>query len=319
MTTARVLLFGASGFLGRAVAEALARDPRVGSLIRVGRQEPADQSWVRHDLVVGTVDELARLLRDTQPEIVVNCTGRLSGDTVELVEANVLVTARLVEAVATVIPAARLVVLGSAAEYGVVPFGQSVTEDDSTSPVAEYGVTRLAGTQLVRLAAEEGRLDAVVLRVFNPIGPGLPAENLLGRAAASMRTALERGDDHIRLGPLDAFRDFVDVRDVAAAIRAAALADKVKEPVLNVGSGVAVTARDAVTLLAEVAGFTGRVLESAVAPARSSAVNWIAADLTKINKLLGWAPTYDLRDSVLAGWERTGNGDEPSAAARIQI
>lgn len=304
MTTARVLLFGASGFLGRAVAEALARDPRVGSLIRVGRQEPADQSWVRHDLVVGTMDELSWLLRNTQPEIIINCTGRLSGTTVELVDANVLVTARLLDVVAAVIPAARMVMVGSAAEYGVVPFGQPVAEDDPTSPVAEYGATRLASTQLARLAAMEGRLDAVVLRVFNPIGPGLPAETLLGRAAASMRAALERGDDHIQLGPLDAYRDFVDVRDVATAIRAAALADRVAEPVLNVGSGVAVAARDAVKLLAEVAGFTGRVLESAVAPARSSAVNWIAADLTKIKKSLGWTPTYDLRDSVLASWER---------------
>lgn len=304
MTTARVLLFGASGFLGRAVAEALARDPRVGSLIRVGRQEPADQSWVRHDLVVGTMDELSWLLRNTQPEIIINCTGRLSGTTVELVDANVLVTARLLDVVAAVIPAARMVMVGSAAEYGVVPFGQPVAEDDPTSPVAEYGATRLASTQLARLAAMEGRLDAVVLRVFNPIGPGLPAETLLGRAAASMRAALERGDDHIQLGPLDAYRDFVDVRDVATAIRAAALADRVEEPVLNVGSGVAVAARDAVKLLAEVAGFTGRVLESAVAPARSSAVNWIAADLTKIKKSLGWTPTYDLRDSVLASWER---------------
>jgi nucleoside-diphosphate-sugar epimerase len=304
MTTARVLLFGASGFLGRAAAETLARDPRVGSLIRVGRQQPMDESWVRHDLVRDTGDELARLLGTSQPDIVVNCTGRLSGDTVELVEANVGVTARLLEVVATVIPTARLVVLGSAAEYGVVPFGQPVAEDDPTNPVAGYGVTKLASTQLVRLAAEEGRLDAVVLRVFNPLGPGVPAETLLGRAAANMRAALERGDDHIRLGPLDSYRDFVDVRDVAAAIRAAALADHVKEPVLNVGSGVAVVTRDAVALLADVAGFTGRVLESDVAQPRSSAVHWIAANLSRINRSLGWTPRYDLRASVRASWER---------------
>ncbi|MGH3687107.1 MAG: NAD-dependent epimerase/dehydratase family protein [Pseudonocardiaceae bacterium] len=304
MATARVLLFGASGFLGRAAAEALAGDPRVGSLIRAGRGEPVDESWVRHDLVTGTMDELARLLRATQPTIVINCTGRLSGDTVQLVEANVLVTARLLKAVATVVPTARIVVLGSAAEYGVVPFGKPVAEDDPTNPIGEYGATRLASTQLVRLAAAHGRLDAVALRVFNPIGPGLPAETLLGRAVAQIRVALERGDDHIRLGPLDTYRDFVDVRDVAVAIRAAALAAQVRNPVLNVGSGVAAATRDAVALLAEVAGFTGRVLESALAPARSRGVNWIAADLTKINYTIGWAPTYDLRASVRASWEQ---------------
>ena len=83
----------------------------------------------------------------------INCVGRLSGDTVQLVEANVLITARLIEAVTREAPAARLVVLGSAAGYGQTSYGRRVDEDHPPSPVAPYGVTRLASTQLVLLAA----------------------------------------------------------------------------------------------------------------------------------------------------------------------
>jgi nucleoside-diphosphate-sugar epimerase len=145
--------------------------------------------------------------------------------------------------------------------------------------------------------------DAVVLRVFNPIGAHLPAGTLLGRAAAGIREAMAGGQNQIRLGPLGAFRDFVDVRDVATAIAAAALSPKpVPVPVLNVGSGVAVTARDAVKLLAKVAGFTGQVREADPPPARSSAVNWIAADLNLIEQALDWRPTYGLTDSIRAIW-----------------
>ena len=74
-------------------------------------------------MAAGT-DELAALVRSVRPDAVINCVGRLSGDTVQLVEANVLVTARMIEVVAGEAPAARLVVLGSAAEYGPTPYGR---------------------------------------------------------------------------------------------------------------------------------------------------------------------------------------------------
>lgn len=302
--TATVLLFGASGFLGRSVAAFLARDDRVSMLVKVSRrQRPEDPGWVRHDLVAEPVDALAGLLRRIRPDAVINCAGRLSGDTVALVEANTLVTARLLEAMKAVVPTARLVVLGSAAEYGEVTPGRPVAEDQPGNPVSAYGVTRLASTRLIELAAREGSLDAVSLRVFNPLGPGLPPENLLGRAAQGIRAAFRDGADDITLGPLDAYRDFVDVRDVAAAIGEAALADHLPQPVLNVGSGTAVRAREAVALLVATAGFTGRVHESAPAPARSRQVQWIAADVNRIRGVLGWQPTRDLEVSIRASWE----------------
>ena len=302
MSGARVLLFGASGFLGRHAAAALESDDRTSEVIRVGRERPDQDGWVRHDLVAGSPADLNRLLRTTRPDVVVNCAGRLAGSATELVAANVVGNARLVDALTDAVSSARLVVLGSAAEYGVVPEDRPVTEDGPANPVSAYGITRLAGTQLVRLAATSGRLDGVVLRVFNPIGPGLHGENLLGRAAAGIRAALARGEDFVRLGPLGAYRDFVDVRDVATAITSAALVAEVAEPVLNVGSGKAVTCRDAVGLLAEAAGFTGRIVESDPPPARSAAVGWIVADLTRTSRALDWSPTVDLRDSIRAVW-----------------
>src|SRR5690606_30438985 len=166
-----------------------------------------------------------------------------------------------------------------AAEYGAVTPGVPVGGAPPPPPLGVYGVPRLASTRLVELSAPEGALAAGALRVFNPVGPGLPPGNLSGGAAQSLREASRTGADHITLGPLDAHRDFVDVRDVAAAIVAAALADRVPQPVLNVGSGEAVPVRDAVALLARTAGFTGRIAETARAPSRSRDVPWIAADV----------------------------------------
>lgn len=296
----KVVLFGASGYLGRAADEALRE--RGARVVRVSRTAPRDDDWVRHDLVRGGTDELVSLLGSIAPDAVVNCAGLLDGTTVELVAANVAPTAALLDAIPVAAPSARLVALGSAAEYGPVPRGSAVAENAAPNPVSGYGITKLTSTLLVRDAVVARRLDGVVLRVFNPIGADLPHGTVLGRAAEAIRAALRRGGD-ITLGPLGAYRDFVDVADVAGAIADAAFAPALPEPVLNVGSGRAVAVRDVVAMLAEVAGFRGEVRESDPVHSRSGAVTWIAADTTRVNRALGWSPHQDLTTSVQAVWQ----------------
>ncbi len=315
MAARRVLLLGASGFLGRAVGDALDADPLVAAVVRVGSHVSpgAPGGWVRHDLLSTSPDDLVALLRDTRPDVVVDCVGKLAGSEEAIVAANVVVPARLLDAVPVGAPGARLVVIGSAAEYGVVPRGTPVGEDAPTAPVGTYGITKLATTQLVRAAVTAGRIDGVVLRVFNPLGPDLPTENLIGRAAACLLEALGAAEDVVRLGPLGAHRDFVDVRDVATAVRTVALTGTAGETVLNVGSGVATSARHAVARLAGIAGFRGRIEESDPPPARSAAVDWIAADITRLRRL-GWRPQHDLDNSLRAVWAAASGGAVPAGA-----
>jgi nucleoside-diphosphate-sugar epimerase len=142
----------------------------------------------------------------------------------------------------------------------------------------------------------------VTLRVFNPIGAGVREATLLGRAAQRLRTALATGSPTVLMGPLSAYRDFVDARDVATAVAAAALAPRLPYRVLNVGSGRTVVARTAVSTLAQVAGFAGEIFEEDEPPSRSSTVDWMLADTTRSAETLGWQPEYDLTDSAKAIW-----------------
>jgi nucleoside-diphosphate-sugar epimerase len=294
----KVLLFGASGFLGGHVRRVLASDPRVTAVDCPGR--------ARHDLVADDVDSLTDLLRAAAPDAVVNCTGRLSGTGHDLTVANTLVTAKLVEAVAHAAPGARLVRLGSAAEYGVVPHGVAVAETDPCEPVSEYGVTHLAATRLLGLATTAGRVDGVTLRVFNPVGAGMHPDNLLGRAAALIHGAARDGADHVTLAALGAYRDFVDVRDAAAAVAAAVTATDPAARVLNVASGTAVTCREAIELLAKVSGWPGEIRERGLGPARSAAVDWMRGDISCSRAVLGWEPTHSLSDSLRDVWTGVG-------------
>ncbi|WP_067462237.1 NAD-dependent epimerase/dehydratase family protein [Actinomadura macra] len=294
----RVLLIGATGFVGRHVqARAAAAEVEVVAAAR--SPEPGGR-WL--DLAAGSA-AVAETIADIAPDAVINCAGVTSGTPAELVRGNVVAVANLVTALtATSIPA-RLVHVGSAAEYGEVEYGTPVSESAQPRPYGLYGVTKLAGTELVRSVAETS-LDAVVLRVFNPIGPGSPGSTLAGRLVHELRRT--GTDEDVRVGPLTASRDLVDVRDVADAVLTAALAPARLPAVLNVGSGRATRLRDLTALLLRVTGSRRQVLEAAAPGSeRSSGVAWQQADIGAIGRVLGWKPATDLTTSLRDLWAET--------------
>ncbi|MGW6548535.1 NAD-dependent epimerase/dehydratase family protein, partial [Streptomyces massasporeus] len=247
-------------------------------------------------------EQLAKALASAAPDTVVNCAGATGGDAVTLAEVNARGPAVLCAALREAAPAARLVHLGSAAEYGPGTPDTPVTESAATRPVGPYGATKLAGT----VAVTSCGLDAVVLRVGNPVGPGAPPTGLPGRIAALLREAGPGPAAVLRLGDLSAHRDFVDVRDVARAVVLAATASGPVPPVLNVGGGRAVPVRDLVTSLAGLAGFRGRIEEGAASPAgsaRSAQVSWQCSDISAAEEALGWRPAHSLDDALAALWE----------------
>jgi nucleoside-diphosphate-sugar epimerase len=218
---------------------------------------------------------------------------------------------------ADIVPGSRLVQVGSSAEYGAVPVGAMIAEDVPPNPVGTYGLTKLAGSELALAAGRAEEVDAVVLRVFNPIGSGISANTLPGRTVAALRAALTAGERLISLGALDDHRDFVDADDVADAICAAATAaGRLGPRVLNVGSGRATRARDLVTAIAGAAGFDGEIAENRPSSPRSTSVPWQQADIAAIAALLDWRPRRELSESIDALWQASkseGDGaDQPA-------
>jgi nucleoside-diphosphate-sugar epimerase len=279
----RVLLFGGTGFLGAHVAAACTA---AGDTVVAPPRAELDLSTA----APGTVTEL---IRAVGPDAVLNCAGATTGPVEALAAGNVV-------AVATLLAGweghrSRLIHLGSAAEYGAVPGGVPVTERTAPAPVAPYGITKLAGTALLTAAHARGR-PATVLRVFNPLGPGTPAALLPGRLVEQLRHAARSGVP-ARVGRLDGHRDFVDARDVAAAVRAAAAAPGPLPAVLNVAGGRAVSLRAFAARAAELAGVPAPI-EEVRDSVRSAAVLWQQADLTATAAALGWSPRISLDDSL---------------------
>lgn len=312
------IVLGATGFIGRHVVAALTQGSEKSRVLCVARAasdggleagahstsaKPLPQR-LSLELTTQSVEALTEVFADFRPDSIINCVGRMDGTTRELFETNTLLVDTLLHATEVGAPSARFVHLGSAAEYGAATVGQAIREDDCPQPLSAYGVSKLAATQLAKNARGNGLVDAVVLRVFNPIGPGVAASSVLGRAAHHLRRALDEKAVSITLGPLESFRDFVDVRDVARAVVQATRATGIHDPVFNIAGGAGIQVRRAVHQLAAAAGFQGEINEQAVGSPRSAGVPWQQGDVERAASDLGWKPCISFTASVEAVWER---------------
>lgn len=303
----RLLVIGSSSYLGGHLRRAASAAGH--TVLTAGRSG----DWSVHvDLVADPAGRVGPLIAAAAPDVVVNCAGATAGGADALAAANITAVHTLVTALLSTARSGsgtrtgggtrtppRLVHIGSAAEYGGGDAGTAVTEDAAPRPAGLYGATKLGGTRLVELARTAG-LDAVALRVFNVLGAGSPADTLPGAAVAQLRQLADGGS--LKLGPLDAVRDFVDARDVADAILAAAAAPSLPHGVVNIGSGVGTQARTLVRQLLAVAGLDVTVHEDAAGSARSAWRDWQQADIARAAADLGWRPRRDLAESVRNLW-----------------
>ncbi|MFJ2741701.1 NAD-dependent epimerase/dehydratase family protein [Streptomyces sp. NPDC087440] len=287
------LVLGGTGFVGRTVCATLAAHGH--DVIPVSRT-PAPGRHLALDLATAQPAVLAHELDRLNPRTVVNCVGSIWGRTdADMVPGIVAPTERLLAALALHGGRPRLVHLGSVLEYGPVAPGTTATGPDR--PATGYGRAKLAATSAV-LAADP---RALVLRVANVAGPGAPDISLLGQVAG--RLAAWNGDPadpvRITLNPLRAHRDYVDVRDVADAVLAAA-DHPAASGVLAVGRGEAVPVRDLVDLLVEVSGVPALIAER---PATADAPDdWMRVDPAPAHTALGWRARRPLADSVRDFW-----------------
>jgi nucleoside-diphosphate-sugar epimerase len=301
VTTARLpraaVVLGATGFLGRHVSGTL----RGAGIHVVGVSRSSD---VRLDLCEADHQDLTRLLETTEADVVVNASGIVwQGDEPGMRRLNTDFVRRLARAAADVPRRPLLIQLGTVHEYGAAPEGAATGEDAAGAPPTVYGRTKRDAAEALLAAAGSGGAPAAILRIVNVCGPGTPPESLLGMVAARLR-AIAGSPAHapavLRLSPLDARRDYVDVRDVADAVLAAAVRRQAAAGgrIFNIGRGEAVSVRHLVHTLIELSGATVRVEEAAGSTQLRTTSQWQRSDISRARTELEWLPRRALKESL---------------------
>jgi GDP-4-dehydro-6-deoxy-D-mannose reductase len=133
--------------------------------------------------------------------------------------ANVLGIVHLLDAVRALGRQPPVLVVGSAEEYGPVrPDEMPIREETPLRPASPYAVSKVAQGALALLYGPAGGLRVVVTRTFHHTGPGRGeafAESSFARQIAEIEAG--RREPVLRVGNLEAVRDFADVRDVVRA------------------------------------------------------------------------------------------------------
>jgi nucleoside-diphosphate-sugar epimerase len=227
----RVLVTGATGFIGRAVAVGLRGVVPCRTTSRGGARNadhlPAELT---------RAEEAAALLRWAEPTVIIHLAGGLADTVAGTYSANVSTTASLLLAAAYEGQRPYMIVVGSAAEYA--PGGQ-ISEQAPISPTTPYGRAKTAQVALARRLAGREHIPLTVVRPFTVVGPAMPAAAPLGLLRARMLAA-RTPTPALPCGQPDAAHDFVPVDFVAAVLRTLVLQPQPGRT-LNICSGTALT------------------------------------------------------------------------------
>ncbi|MFM6980328.1 MAG: UDP-glucose 4-epimerase GalE [Micrococcales bacterium] len=313
-----VLVTGGLGYIGSHVARLLTSSGEkvivvdnlsTGQLHRLGSATLLELDLAAAD----AVEKLKQTMVDNQVDRVIHFAARKQvGESVEKPEwyfqqnvgglVNLLTAMRELEI-------RQLVFSSSAATYGM-PDVESVSEDLACNPINPYGQTKLVGEWLVHDAATAWGLRASNLRYFNVAGAGWPdlADTAVLNLIPIVFGAIQNGKKPIVFGadyPTadgTCIRDYVHVLDLAEAHLAALEYISKADPqytVFNVGTGMGSSVFEVLDGIKKVSGID---FEIEVAPRRAGDPPKLTADVSRIQKVLGWKAQQSLQDIIESAW-----------------
>lgn len=216
----------------------------------------------------------------------------------ETLDTNIQGQLNILEAAREVVPNARIHVVGSSEEYGLVyPDECPMTENQPLRPLSPYGVSKVGQDLLGWQYFQSYGLNVIRTRAFNHTGPRR-GEVFVTSSFSKQLAEIKKGisEPVIKVGNLEAKRDFSDVRDVVKAYYLAVNKGERGE-VYNICSGVGRPIQSLLDLLLEISGLDVKI-ERDPSRMRPSDVMVLEGSAEKIKREVGWAPSITFEETM---------------------
>jgi GDP-4-dehydro-6-deoxy-D-mannose reductase len=299
----RALITGINGFVGGHLAEHLLAETN-WQVFGTAR-EPTLQLPALRERVQATQADLRdasavhELIREVQPDVVFHLAAQAHlptsfRDPAGTLTTNILMQLHLFEAIRAAAIDPVIVVVCTGEEYGAVqPDEQPVNENTPLRPVNPYAVSKVAQDMLAFQYFAAHKLKTIRMRPFNHSGPRQEDRYAItgfARQIARIEAGLQ--PPVVKVGNLQAQRDFTDVRDIVRAYRVAA---EQGEPgaVYNLGSGQPVAIQTILDLLLSMSQVRIEV-QTDPERMRPADVPLIACDAARFRQQTGWEPRISL-------------------------
>jgi GDP-4-dehydro-6-deoxy-D-mannose reductase len=279
-----VLVTGATGGLAADILQRFASNS-VADIVRSGRRGEDTDTYIQCDL--SNQASVRALIFRIKPKLVLHLAGSFLNSFDQDLPVNALSAGWMAEAVLEAGIDTRLLLVGSAAEYGFVTREDNpIPESHPLRPVSPYGLTKVLQTQIGGYYAKARGADIVVARLFNVVGPGLSTRLFVGRAEQQIVQFRLHAIPRLEFGNLDSERDYLTTH--AAARLIALVAERgVRGEVYNVGSGHPLKMRTLLRMMLEDAGIPDAPFVELPVSGRGGSVDVdsIYADISKLRSL----------------------------------
>ena len=292
----KILITGASGFVGRRLARSLAQ--RGDQVTGVSSEKARIEGVECLNLDLLETEVLAGLAERLSPDVVVHLAGLASvarswKHPADYFRVNVLGTENLLRCFS-----GRKVLFASSAEvYGVVPEEQQpLSEERLPAPGTPYALTKAAAERLVLAAA------GTVMRFFTLVGAGQSRRFALPSFAEQLAELRCAGGGTMKVGNLSAQRDFLHVDDAVEAM--IVLVDsELKDSIYNVGGGEVISVRHTLERLIALSGVEAKI---EIDPERMRPIDvpLQSADSARLGSL-GWTRRHTLEEALSEIWQES--------------
>ncbi len=286
----RALVTGLSGFTGRYVADELENAGfEVFGIDSQGVE--GDVRCRQVDLL--DVEALNQVVAEIKPHAVVHLAAIVfveHGNVNALYHTNLIGTCNLLAALERHAPEVGSILLASSANIYGNAEGGVLSEESVPNPENDYAVSKLAMEHMASLWA--GRLPIFIVRPFNYTGVGQSPSFLIPKIVAHFK----RQAPYIELGNLDVWREFNDVRVVAASYRRLLETAPVGQT-LNVCSGRMYSLREVIATAEDISGHS---IEVRVNPAfvRANEITRLGGDGSRLKAIIGGLSSSHLEDTL---------------------
>jgi GDP-4-dehydro-6-deoxy-D-mannose reductase len=279
MNNNRIVVTGVNGFIGTAMIEYISKEYPAAEIISIRRSD---------------FPNIQTILKDTRPDYILHLAGYAGSDWQALYESNILTSIQLFESCISAGLKPRIVIPGSAAQYGTYENDYQIKEDSPQYPISNYGECKKWQCSLSYFYFKRG-LPIVIGNIFNIISNNIPEGTVVGDLISKVRELKSNGNtDPLTIGNLQSFRDFLHIADICKALIVLSCKGKPGES-YNICSGNAVSIGKILQLMCSNASVSPEINYD---PACEQKVNYNYGSNRKITAQLGWEPDISLEKSV---------------------
>ncbi|MAY06910.1 MAG: hypothetical protein CMO72_07125 [Verrucomicrobiales bacterium] len=279
------IITGAFGFSGRYLTQSISDEVICVSRSKKNKTNIDNDNNYLVDCDLLNKTAANNLIKQYQPKTIYHLAGSFTQNFEEDYNSNVITTKNILDAVMQFSPKSRILLIGSAAEYGLIKFEDCpIKENAQLRPYNSYGLTKIYQKFLMDYYVNQYSLDIVMARPFNIYGKGASPLLFIGNLYKQISLYKSGDISRISLGNLENKRDYIFIEDVIKHY-ITIMKYGTSGEIYNVASGKATLTKDLLKTILDEEGLDLSIIDSNSRPIQANDSSVIFADISKLQRL----------------------------------